>query len=108
MATARLDTESITDWKSFHEMCRKVFGFPDFYGMNMDAWIDCMSYLDEDAGMTRFNLAEGEMLHIEVSAPESFNRRLPKIFDVLVECSAFVNQRYVEDEKTPVLSLVFL
>jgi len=108
MAKARLETDSITDWQSFHEVCRKAFGFPDFYGMNMDAWIDCMSYLDEDAGMTRFKLAEGEMLNIEVSATESFNRRLSKIFDALVECSAFVNQRYVEDGKAPVLSLVFL
>ena len=108
MATARLETESITDWQSFHGACREVFGFPDFYGMNMNAWIDCMSYMDEDAGMTRFNLAEGEMLHIEVSATESFNRRLPEIFDALVECSAFVNQRYGEDGRAPILSLVFL
>lgn len=40
MATVRLPTERITDWESFHEVCREVFGFPDFYGMNMDAWID--------------------------------------------------------------------
>ena len=108
MATTRLETESISDWQSFHSACRDVFGFPDFYGKNMDAWIDCMSYLDEDAGMTRFNLAPGEGLHIEVTATESFNRRLPEIFDALVECSAFVNRRYVEDGKAPVLSLVFL
>jgi len=49
MATVRLPTEQITDWRSSHEVCREVFGFPDFYGMNMDAWIDCMSYLPEDA-----------------------------------------------------------
>lgn len=103
-----METESITDWQSFHENCREVFGFPDFYGMNMDAWIDCMSYIDEDAAMTRFNLAAGEKLHIEITGTESLNKRLPEIFDALVECSAFVNQRYVEDGKAPVLSLVFL
>lgn len=108
MATARLDTEPITDWQSFHETCRAAFGFPGFYGMNMDAWIDCLSYLREEAGMTRFNLAEGELLHVEVSATESFNRRLPEIFVALVECSSLVNRRYVEDGSAPVLSLVFL
>jgi hypothetical protein len=108
MAAARLETESISDWQSFHEACRKVFGFPDFYGMNMDAWIDCMSYLGEDAGMTRFHLADGESLHIEISATESFKGRLPEIFDALVECSAFVNRRYIEGGKAPVLSLLFL
>ncbi|MGH9942710.1 MAG: barstar family protein [Pyrinomonadaceae bacterium] len=108
MVTARLDTESITDWQSFHKVCQAVFGFPDFYGMNMDAWIDCLSYLDKDAGMTHFHLAEGEMLHIEISTTNSFHRRLPEIFGALVECSALVNQRYVEDGRAPVLSLVFL
>ncbi len=85
-------------------MCKEEFGFPDFYGMNMDAWIDCLTYLDEGDGMCRFSLTKGEMLHIEVFDTEDFNFRLPEIFDALVECSAFVNRRY----ESPVLSLVFL
>ncbi len=108
MATARLNTKSISDWQSFHEACREAFGFPDFYGMNMNAWIDCLTYLDEGDGMSRFHLAEGETLHIEVTDTKSFNSRLPEIFDALVECSAFVNHRYIEAGKSPVLSLIFL
>lgn len=108
MATVRMETEPVTDWQSFHENCREVFGFPDFYGMNMNAWIDCMSYLDEDAAMTRFSLCPGEKLHIEITGTESFNSRLPEIFDSLVECTAFANQRYIADGKEPVLSLIFL
>jgi hypothetical protein len=108
MTTVRLDTGSINDWQSFHQVCQRVFGFPAFYGMNLDAWIDCMSYLDEDAGMTRFKLDKGEMLHIEVSGTKSFSRRMPEIFNALVECTAFVNQRYIERGRAPVLSLVFL
>ena len=108
MATVRLNTEAITDWQTFHGACREAFGFPDFYGMNMNAWIDCLSYLDEGDGMSRFQLAEGEKLHVEVPAVEVFNARLPQIFDALVECSAAVNRRYVESGKPPVLSLVFL
>ena len=83
-------------------------GFPEFYGRNMNAWIDCLSYLDEDTGMSRIHLAEGEMLHIELLGTEEFNSRLPEILDALVECSAFVNTRYVDAGKAPVLSLVFL
>jgi hypothetical protein len=108
MATARLNTESISDWQSFHQACRAAFGFPAFYGMNMNAWIDCLTYLDEGDGMSRFHLAEGEMLHIEVSDTRSFNARLPEIFDALVECSSSVNQRYIEVGKSPKLSLIFL
>ncbi len=76
--------------------------------MNMDAWIDCLTYLDDSDGMSRFHLAPGETLNIEVTETESFNSRAPEIFDALVECSAFVNQRYVAAGKPPVLSLVFL
>ena len=108
MAGVRLNTDKIIDWQSFHQTCKEAIGFPDFYGMNMNAWNDCMSYLDEDAGMTRFLLSQGEALHIEITDTESFNSRLPEILDALIECSAFVNQRYIEDEKLPPISLVFL
>jgi len=104
MAKARINTKQIKDWKSFHQLCKEELGFPDFYGMNMDAWIDCLSYLDDGDGMSRFNLAKGEILLIEISDTEDFNSRLPEIFDALVECSAFVNRRC----ESPVLSLVFL
>ena len=107
MATARLNTSAISDWQSFHEESCQAFGFPDFYGMNMNAWIDCLTYLDEGDGMSRFHLAEGEGLDIEVSDSEAFRSRLPEIYDALVECSSFVNVRRVEAGKPPVLSLIF-
>jgi hypothetical protein len=108
MANIRLNTKSITDWASFHQVCKEAFGFPAFYGMNMDAWIDCLSYLAEDDGMTGFILSKDERLHIEITNTEDFNSRLPEIFDALVECSAFVNNRYVEAKEAPRISLVFL
>ena len=76
--------------------------------MNMNAWIDCLTYLDEGDGMSRFHLTPNETLNIEVTDSESFNSRVPEIFDALVECSASVNQRYLKAGKSPLLSLVFL
>ena len=108
MATAHLNTPAISDWQSFHEESCHAFGFPDFYGMNMNAWIDCLTYLDEGDGMSRFHLAQGERLDIEVADSEAFRIRLPEIFDALVECSSFVNERNVEAGRPPVLSLIFL
>jgi len=35
--------DAITDWASFHDVFMHTLGFPDFYGRNMDAWIDCMT-----------------------------------------------------------------
>ena len=103
MASVRLDTEEICDWNSFHSKCKEVFGFPDFSGMNMDAWIDCLTYVREGDGMSRFHLSENEMLNVEVTNLNRFKKRVPEIFYALVECSAFVNSRYNE----PVIALVF-
>jgi RNAse (barnase) inhibitor barstar len=108
MAVVRLDTTRITDKASFHLVCEEAFGFPGFYGRNMDAWIDCMSYLTEDGGMTRFILAENEMLHIELTDTEDFNSRLPEIFNDLVACTAFVNNRYIEAGENTRISLICL
>ncbi len=48
-----IDFKKIKDWKSFHDQFSEVMGFPNFYGENMNAWIDCMSYIDDtDAAMS--------------------------------------------------------
>jgi RNAse (barnase) inhibitor barstar len=97
-----LDTARIKDWTSFHEVCKEAMGFPDFYGMNMDAWIDCLTYLDKEDEMSKFVLSKAEMLlQIEVTETEEFKSRVPEIFDALVECSAFVNRRYVTHYQHP-------
>lgn len=76
--------------------------------MNMNAWIDCLTYLDEGDGLSRFHLGEEEVLEIEVSDSASFRSRLPEIYDALVQCSSFVNERSVEAGKRAMLSLTFL
>ncbi len=108
MATVKLDTKQITDWASFHSLFKEALGFPDFYGMNMDAWIDCMSYLTSNDGMTKFALSKDEMLHIQITETEDFNAQLPDIMDALIECSAFVNNRYIDAGENARISLVFL
>lgn len=107
MAVARLDGSTIVDWPSFHEQCAREFGFPDFYGRNMNAWIDCLTYLPEGDGMSRFVLGAGEKLLIEVANGEEFRQRLPEIHRALVECTEFVNRRYRERAEEPRLELVF-
>ena len=106
MAEVRFESFRVQDWISFHEYCEEVFGFPDFYGKNMDAWIDCMSSLEEE-GMTKFLIRPDEMLQIEFTRAEEFRTRLPQMFGAFVDCSAFVNQQYIESGRGPALSIVF-
>ena len=54
MVLVRIDTTKIRDWASFHDVFTEIFGFPDFYCRNMDAWVDCMTSLDDPAaGMSK-------------------------------------------------------
>jgi hypothetical protein len=108
MACVRIITEDIQDWTSFHQEFKRAMELPDFYGMNMNAWIDCLTYLDEGDGMSRFHLAAGVMLHIEIPDAAGFKSRWPEIFEALVDCTAYVNRRQLEAGKPSTLSLVLL
>lgn len=108
MATAFIDTKKIMDWPSFHWVFQKALGFPDFYGKNMNAWIDCLSGLDDGSAMCRFALQRGEMLHIEISNTADFLARLPEAFTELVTCTAFVNGRVRQAGNPPTVALVYL
>ena len=95
MAQVRLNSDVITDWPSFHAECQHALGFPDFYGANMDAWIDCMSSLQDEDGMIGVRLEPDELLLLEVPRVEDLRARLPEVVSALVECTAFVNrERY--------------
>ncbi len=104
--TVRLLTKSITDWDSFHSVFAETMGFPEFYGRNLNAWIDCMTGFDD--GMTRFTVAPGELFHLEVSDTKDFAQRLPEICQAFLEGTAFVNWRRVEQGEPPILALVLL
>jgi RNAse (barnase) inhibitor barstar len=103
----KLDTSRIADWDSFHAVCQEAFGFPAFYGRNMDAWIDCLSGVRHDDGMTRFALEPDEYLDIEVPDAEQTRRRVPEIFDALIDCTAAVNRRYHGGPERGPLRLIF-
>jgi hypothetical protein len=106
---ARLQTRDITDEHSLHRVFAETMGFPAFYGHNMNAWIDCMSYLDDaGAGMSRYSVSPGELFHLEIADTEDFQSRVPQVFQGLIECAAFVNRRRTDVGKPPILALVFL
>jgi hypothetical protein len=93
---------------SFHDHFAKNFGFPAFYGRNMNAWIDCMSSLDApEDGLSSVHVAAGEVLVLCVSGAEGLKKRCPEIFDALIECAAFVNWRRIEQGEAAVLALSF-
>jgi hypothetical protein len=103
-----VDASAISDWPTFHSVFSKAFGFPDFYGHNMDAWIDCMSYLDEpESGMSAVHTPPNGIVLLKLLNAKEFSKRCPEQFSALNECSAFVNWRRRERGGAPVLALSY-
>jgi RNAse (barnase) inhibitor barstar len=103
----RVPTQRITDWDSFHDVFAKILGFPDFYGRNMDAWIDCVGDADEDNGMTAIAIPAADVLTLELEDVDDFAARCPDQYQAIVECSAFVNWRRIDQGQRPIVALSF-
>ena len=105
MATAILDGTAMTDWKAFHVQARAAFGFPDFYGNSMDAFVDCLSYLRDDDGMSAIRLGPHEVLQIEILDADVWRAAQPDMLDEVLYCIAGINERYEDYGETPALKI---
>ena len=106
MASAELNGAAITGMDSFHAESRRAFGFPDFYGNTMDAWVDCLSYLRDEDGMSKFRLKPNEVLEIVVKDAAAMRAQAPDLLEELTYCVAGINERYEDYGEKPALALV--
>ena len=105
MASVELNGDAIVDTTSFHAECQRAFGFPEFYGHTMDAWVDCLSYLRDDDNMTRFKLKPAEVLEIVVLNAAALRERAPDLLEEMTFCVAGINERYDDYGEKPALKL---
>ena len=106
MKTVTLDAAAMTDELSFHAAFQDVLGFPAFYGRNMNAWIDCMGYVDDPtAGMSSVWVQPGEVLVLRIENAAEFKRRCPGLWLAFLECAAFVNWRRIDRGGAAILSV---
>ncbi len=105
MASAELNGAVITGAESFHAESRRAFGFPEFYGNTMDAWVDCMSYLRDEDGMSKFRLKPNEVLEIVVKDAAKLREQAPDVLEELTYCVAGINERYEDYGEKPALVL---
>lgn len=106
MATAELDGAAIVDEASFHAESARVFGFPDSYSGTMDAWVDCLSYLRDEDGMSTYRLQPKEVLKIVVKHSDQMRERVPDILEEMAFCVIGINERYEDYGEEPALELV--
>ena len=104
-----IDTRQITDLLSFHKLFAKTFGFFSGYGNNMDAWIDCMSGLDDriDVRLSEIGCAVGEVVVLNLEHVADFSMRQELIFQEFLACVAFVNWRRIERGGEAILALSY-
>ena len=104
MKTVTLDGAAMKNENSFHAEFQRVLGFPQFYGSNMNAWVDCMGYLDDpSAGMSTIWVEPGEVLILQIESAADFKHSAPSLWQAFLECAAFVNWRRVERGEEPIL-----
>ncbi len=103
-----VDTRMITSMDKLHTVFSESFGFPEFYGRNMNAWIDCMTSLDSpDDDMTSVHAPPGGVVVIQLEHAEEFVNQHPDLYQVIIESAAFVNFRRIETGEEPVLALSY-
>lgn len=90
-----VDFRQVNTLDEMHEALMKVFHFPDFYGKNVNALIDCWSSLrypeDEMVGVT---IDKDESLLLEVKAMSRLN---PIMMNHFVNAVEGVNERFIEE-----------
>jgi hypothetical protein len=106
----RINAAEIQDWSSFHAVFQQVFGFPDFYGHNLDAWNRLHDLLRRARRRTqpRFCKSRGGTLLLRLDQADEFQKRCPAQYAAFLDCSAFVNRRRVEVGEAPILALLLV
>ena len=96
MKKIRIKASEISSWELFHNTFGALFDF-DYYGRNMDAWIDCLG---------DFAISE-KFVSLEIEGMKELKKLNREIFDAINECSAFVNFRHTEQGGTPIVALSY-
>lgn len=104
----KIPVDKIHDWDSFHTVFAETLGFPDFYGRNMNAWIDCMTSIDspEDAMSKIHGNKEAGMI-LDLGVCTEFAKRCPQQYEAILDSVGFINYRRMEAGEEPALSLSF-
>ncbi len=104
MKKITLNILHIESLSNLHDKLKRKFGFPDFYGENMNALIDCWSSLRyPDDEMTTICLLEDEQLIIELNG----GLQNIEVLTYLIKAIEQVNKRALLKGQKPSLVIVF-
>jgi hypothetical protein len=108
VAVIEVQIEQITDWATFHEVFAQALHFPDYYGKNGDAFIDCLRDIAHYDTNPDLRLAEGETLTMYLGDHiQEFRRRCSEQLEALQDWVAFVNTDDVDEGVPPRILIAF-
>jgi len=106
-----IESSDLVDSARFHSALARAFGFPDFYGNNVSALVDCLGDLDNPSTeMTKIHLLPGQTMVIRVTHLEDCDDRMDQIRPQLTQLNdavAFVNLRRLDEKRPPLLALAY-
>jgi len=106
MINLSIDFSKIKTIDDFHDEMKELFGFPDFYGRNVHALIDCLSSLRfPDDGMTTINIGMDDVVVIEAINLSSLDGIIIKNLIFAIEA---VNQRSILKGRRAQLLIEFI
>jgi RNAse (barnase) inhibitor barstar len=107
MKTVTINGAAISDEDSLHDEFSTKLGFAGYCGRNRNAWIDCMSYLTEpSADIIAAQVEAGEELCLRILDGVGLEKRCPDLVKTLLECTEFVNDRYLSTGECTRISVV--
>jgi hypothetical protein len=96
MKAIEIPEDIFADEQDFHRRFSILMGFPGFYGHNWNAWIDCMSYIDDpSAEMSQVLIALDESLEIRIIIKDGNTYYRTTTWGLFCSCVAAVNGRFL-------------
>jgi hypothetical protein len=103
----RIDARRLKDSAGLHAALNEAFGFPDEYGKNLDALVDCLTHLDDPkTRMSRVQLFPGQVALLVLDHAGA-NGKQATLVRSLLDVIAFVNWRRLEKGQPPVLTVAY-
>ena len=104
MPCIRLDLASLRTEQALHAALKQALGFPDFYGANFAALVDCLSGLRyPDEGMIAVALGPDEVLTLHVL---NLSAAAKPVIDLLLCAVEDVNTRELQRGRSPSMGLM--
>ena len=108
MTIIRIDARRLTDAAGLHAAMAEAFGFPATYGKNLDALVDCLTYLDNlKAGMSRVQVLPGEIVVLLLEHMTGLSKKALEQVAALTDAVAFVNWRRLEKGQPAVMAIAY-